>query len=1261
MHSRTFVTFVRICLAAVVAAMLITSAGAQTGTSSVRGTVVDQQGSLIPGAKVTLTNEADKSVHSQNTGPAGSFSFDLIPPGDYRIEVESAGFKKLAEPVHALIAHPSDLTLTLDLGTTSETVTVRAENGAVQVNTQDSALGANILSDQIVNLPLEGRDVLSLLTLQAGVTRDGYVAGARSDQSNITLDGLDINEAQTSKIDAPVLRLNSEAIEEFRVATVNANANSGRSSGAQISLVTKRGSDQFHGSLFEYNRIRLFEANDWFNNAAQPAIPRLDLIRNTFGAALGGPIIKDRLFFFYSYEGRRDASGASAPVTIVPTPSLGQGLVSFKNTNGSFATLGPSDLARIFPETGGENPAAVQALAAAASKYSGNDFTAGDSQAGQLANTIGYRFNSPNRTSLNSHVLRLDANLTSNQTLFVRQNIIDDHLSNGTSAFPDTQQPTIWSHPMGYALGHTWTIGPSLVNSFHYGQTREAFSTIGDQHGNVIRFRNVFSPITGSVDVNRITPVHSLVDDLSWIKGKHTFQFGATFTDIRNNRTTFSGAYDSAITNPSFYNQGPTAYQVVNQYLKDTRGYGLDSSYNTSVNNAVTALLGRLNSYAKNYQFGHTGELLSAGTPSARTFATQTYEGYAQDIWKLKSNLTLTAGVHYTLARPIYETHGFELQPTEPLGTFFDKRVAGFAAGTPYIAPIVLNLSGPANNGKPLYNWDKTNFLPRVAVAWSPHSENRWISKVLGNKGESVLRGGFAMLNDYYGQQLATNFDLNNSLGFSASQTISAGVYNLGCSPYSLEVIHATNPAGSCPTTNLAPLFTGPNQPIRSLPRLPAPSNLTFPEQQPLDNQRRIQTSLDSNLVTPKNYVMSLTFERELHHGLLFQASYLGRLGRNLLAQRDVATPGNLVDPKSGMDWYTAATILEKLRAAQTPLSQIRPIPYFENLFPAFATNKSSPGCCFSSATQAVYNDLQAGNDPTGAQSDMDAFSTVGPNAFYQPQYGALTTWATIGNSNYHALAVSLRARTSSLTLDINYTYSHSLDDASGLQTNGNFGTSSLILNPYRQRDNYVSSDFDLRHQININSLYQLPFGRGRLVAGNASGVLEALIGGWQLMNIFRWNTGGPFGTPYDVDHWATNWETQSYSTLTRPLSPDGCQSKSPVPAFFGNCLTYAYQSFRNAYPGETGMRNYFRFPNFINLDLGLGKTWKMPYKEGHQLQLRGEVFNLTNTQPFQNPNFGIYNVVEDPNLNTPPPNWTKFNTVQNVGRVMQFGLRYSF
>jgi hypothetical protein len=307
-----------------------------------------------------------------------------------------------------------------------------------------------------------------------------------------------------------------------------------------------------------------------------------------------------------------------------------------------------------------------------------------------------------------------------------------------------------------------------------------------------------------------------------------------------------------------------------------------------------------------------------------------------------------------------------------------------------------------------------------------------------------------------------------------------------------------------------------------------------------------------------------------------------------------------------------------------------------------------------------------AGNDWTDgeAQIDIALFDAGLPTRFMQPQYGALSAWSTIGNSNYNALAVSVRQRLRSLTLDLNYTYSHSLDDASGLQGAGGFGA-AFIENPIRQGANYANSDFDIRHLINGSAVWQMPFGRGRALM-NSSRALDAILGGWQLSGIYRWNTGLPVTSPYDDARWATNWNVQTRVTPTGSVQT--CPDRSGTPKLFGGSacnIKTLYQSFRNAYPGETGPRNYLRVPGYMNADLGLAKTWNMPWSEKHQLQLRWDVFNVANAQPFgavDTTRTGL-GVARDPalrNLN-PPANWSNFTQIQGAPRVFQVGARYSF
>ena len=301
-------------------------------------------------------------------------------------------------------------------------------------------------------------------------------------------------------------------------------------------------------------------------------------------------------------------------------------------------------------------------------------------------------------------------------------------------------------------------------------------------------------------------------------------------------------------------------------------------------------------------------------------------------------------------------------------------------------------------------------------------------------------------------------------------------------------------------------------------------------------------------------------------------------------------------------------------------------------------------------------------NDWTDTQDVIDG--SLGTNFFFNPQYGALSAYSSVARSWYHAGTLSLRERLGkSFTFDFNYTLSHSLDDASGLQTGGGYGA-LFILNPIDQRQSYASSDFDFRHIVNINSIWEMPFGRGRKFFGNSNGAVDAILGGWQLSGIYRWNSGAPADTPYDDARWATNWNAQSNAIRIAPIQSCPDRGGLLAPKLFGCDPTGIYRSFRNARPGEAGDRNVFRLPGYMALDMGISKEFRVPWSEKHKLALRFEAFNVTNTQrmgTLDTSRTGLGITIDPFNGASPPSNWSNFTGIQGQPREMQFGFRYSF
>ena len=1285
-----------VVISALVLVLLTASiAFAQSGLSSVRGIVTDSAGRAVQGAKVTLTDAQKNFERTQNTNNDGAYIFTAIPPGSYRLDVEATGFKKASlSELQLAIDTPGTQDVQLEVGNVAETVSVVAGADA-PINSTDATIGNTFESRRIVELPLNANNVVGLLSLQPGVTRAGYVNGGRADQSNITLDGVDVNEQQsgldivTAQAFSSVLRVLRDSTQEFRVTTTNPNADTGRSSGAQVSLATKSGTNDWHGSLFYFHRNTVTTANDFFNNASgrftptdplvlsgaatvgDERVPRPPLLRNFFGGSVGGPVKKDRAFVFFAYEGLREATSTPG-VQVVPLPHVAQGIIRYRHTNANFSDascpagtplgivcLTPAQINQAYLNANGITPGvsqpALDFLKDIARRFPANDtITAGDG-----VNTGGFRFNASTPTTQDTYVLKFDFNLTNSQTLFVRGNYQDDNIGLAP-ILPNFQAPEIWYHPKGFAAGHSWTISNRTVNRFTYGLTRAAFTRQGDQTGNQLSFRFIFAPTLTS-SLTRVTPVHNFVDDVTFVKGNHTLQFGGNVRLIENTRQSFASAFDSLTTNPSGYaasaavltTSGPDAGGTA--IFPNVAGNSL-----TPLRNILSAVIGRFSQYTANFLYDQDGKILPTGSSADRTFATQELELYWQDQWRVRNNLTLTYGIRWGTSTPVYEVNGFQVQPTTSLGGYFEKRKESAFNGVPFNDPISLDLSGKANDKPGFYKQDWNNFAPVFAVAWQPELPDNFWGKLIGREGKAVFRAGFRTTYDRIGSALTVNFDLNNQLGFASAQTIPVNTYNV--------------------STRLAPAFTGTIPDVRTLPFIAGnfSNTISFPLNQPANGAERIETSLDDTITTPINYSYNFSYARELNRGLSFELSYVGRFARNLLGQRDIMHFNNLRDPKSGQTFYEAMQALIDQRYLGVPVTSVGPIPFFENILPGIAGNFNVLGVTRSlTATQSAYRRIALPSvggtnvtDYTFLQSNArwdDKPFSIFNNTFVNPQYAALNTWSTFALSNYNSAQVSVRQRLSDdVTFDFNYTLSHSLDDASGLQSAGNFSTASLIFNPLDPMSNYANSDFDIRHNINANWLVGLPFGRGKKFLSDAGTITNGILGGWDVTGIFRWNSGLPATTrAFAFQRWATNWQISSGMVAVRPIE-EHYGDVNGAPNMFAD-PTAVVQSFRDPKPGEGGDRNTLRYPGYFTVDAALHKTFRMPI-EGHALTFRWEVFNVTNTQRLTGFNGSGISTV-DPFIagGAPPIGFGNFTGTQaplgesKAGRLMQFGLRYVF
>jgi len=370
--------------------------------------------------------------------------------------------------------------------------------------------------------------------------------------------------------------------------------------------------------------------------------------------------------------------------------------------------------------------------------------------------------------------------------------------------------------------------------------------------------------------------------------------------------------------------------------------------------------------------------------------------------------------------------------------------------------------------------------------------------------------------------------------------------------------------------------------------------------------------------------------------------------------------PLNLVDPASGMDYFTAASTLAKLDFAGTPLSQIPKLPFWENLFPGYA----EPGI---SATQAIFRDYYSRSGGFGPDYTTSLFaldvgcdpcSKFGNFSLFNPQFSNLNALRSLMSTSYHSLQLMVRRQLSrGFQYTANYTMSKSIDVASVREIDGLF--SGSILNSWRPSARKAVSDFDMTHQFNFTALYELPFGKGRKFFSGAPGVADAFLGGWRLSSIFRITSGLPVSIGNGFQ-FPTNWEFTGFATQTGTLPKTGVfknviakDGDKGEPNIFSD-VQKAFDAFRFTLPGDVGTRNDIRGDGYFTLDFSLAKSWKMPYRESHKLQFQWDVFNATNT-----PSYDVFSL-RGANLDS-RNTFGKYSATLSKARVMQFALRYDF
>lgn len=1269
-------------LATLTLCFFVVSASAQS-TAGLTGTVRDSNGAVIAGADVKLTDTKTGAELATKTNDQGVYNFPKVAPGiGYKLTFTAPGFQTLiindvALGVGNVETHNAEMTI----GEVSGTVVVTASN-EVTLNTTDASIGNVIGERRLKELPIQIRSSpAALIGLQPGVVgnnvgttttnRVGSVVGSRADQGNITVDGIDANDQATGQFAATVGNAPIDAIQEFRAISTNPGASDGRSSGGQVILSTKSGSNQFHGNLREYNRTAATAANSFFNNRAR--IPRPQLTRNQFGGSIGGPVIKDALFFFFDYEARRDAQGVSY-LRIVPLNHFRNGGLGFINSNSGCGTssrlnttpncitvLTPAQVAALDPKGVGGNAALLNFIN---SRYpQANDLTAGDG-----INTGGFRFNAPSSRKDNTYTTRIDWNANSKQRFFGRFSIArrtqTDTVNSVAAQFPgDPETAQIIVKDYSWVVGHTWTASSSFVNQATVGVSRSGLlfpTNFKPSFPNSFTFgMGLSNPFAGISDQDRFVMVPTIRDDVQWTRGNHQIEFGGSFKPIDSK----SG--------------------LVNDFNFPTVGLGgllggldptlrpstIASNTNTTItgnyDSAFAFLLGRFAQVNTNFNYDTSGKAFAPGTGKHRDYRYDELEVYAQDNWRIRNNLTINAGVRWHYYPAPYEKNGFQAGQDVDMRELFNLRQRNAAAGIrgESAEPLLhYDLIGKGNNARPLYKKDWNNFAPRFGFAYTPAFREGFLSKVFGDS-KTVIRGGGSVVYDRPGgaitfiqDQVSYLFDNSASTVYGSEATAAQALLN---NPRFTGI-------ATLPVNNVAPTITRPFTPFLNNPDcFGTVTGLCTGE---------FNYAVDQNFRTPYSIQYSLGFQREIPGNFILEMTYVGRQARKLFSQADIAQALNFKDPTSGQFMFDAFNALQAQLLAGTQaglpvatiVAGIANQPWFENQMNAAVQANYGAANCQAlvgvSCTRFILNNgtsrqFVLRGDTSDQVQRLNAQGLLLANVGMSAQFGTNIYIANQGASSYDGLLVSLRKRFSEgLQFDFNYTLSHSIDNGSSVV---NTVAGGLVCDLTNLRVCRGNSDFDIRHLINANFIYELPFGRGRTFGSTVPGWANQIIGGWEFTGIFTARSGLPFGTTTTAFPVGFNFNSPAALNLRNVPAMRAHIHDDPATGtiqFFNEPQTVFTSSrpttgvLRFPHHGEIGNRNIFRGPRFWNLDTALIKTWQMPWSEHQNLQLHWQAFNLFNHNSFGLPAVGITGT-----------SFGQITTSASSPREMQFALRYNF
>jgi Carboxypeptidase regulatory-like domain/TonB dependent receptor len=1280
----TFFVFVFV-FAVLLSVLPACPAWAQIGTSEITGVVTDASGAVVANAKVEAKNEDTGAVFNQNTTSSGNYSFPSLVPGRYSITVTVPGFQTFTSLHNVLtIGAPLVVDVALKLTTVGQTVEV-VESNYQRLETSNATVSDIMDTKQVQNLPLNGRNPLSLLTLEPGVVQRTFggagsgthVFGSRDRSHNVTIDGIDANESTVPNPQSNIQRLNPDNVQEFRTVTLGATAEEGRNSGANVMVASKSGGNGVHGSVYYFNRNTVYNANEFFNNATGQ--PRPDLKLNQYGFDVGGPIIKNKTFFFGSFQNNSikqsaPISSALATTPLVYTSAMRSG--NYRFVRGTVTANGKSfsrndqqlvdasgnllpgiptcsaanklencvDSYNIFahdPAGIGPDPATFAFIK---SLPLPNTFSGvGSACSSCIApadglNNAGFSWNPPTEFSGPHYMVRVDHTFGPNDSIFVRW--LQNHFNTTKGDFINAR-PQVYPGfpPLGevnrlgknLAISYRHTFSPNLVNEFTAGFNRFAFNfTFGESNPNF-------------GDPSKVPP---------WTDN---CLLGATIPDSFQNISSplcVSPHTQRAVTTPQFVDNiswihgAHTLRAGINFrfYIhNDSRGF--------FGNNALVPVVSFDGS---NRPSGFTAIPGQIGSDKATA-------PNSQDIARLQQAIVEVAGIPYSISQSYYanfnaNTYGsplaavvytrahqydsyvqdeWKVRPnlTLNLGIRWEYNPAPYDAKQTLVPNVLPDgLHGTVSYVK-AGSWFKNDNLtavgPRIGVAWAPDKKTSvragyaWLFDTLSTFQVTAIAGkmpGFLL-------GCVTTNDGSGNVGTTSGCATPAGTANRISQGYPLKI--------GAPTTTPSAALTVPAQPGSTAPGVGA---------------------FDPNLKNPSVHEWSLTIQRELPLHFVTEVGYIGKRGTHLyraydLNQGSIGQPGFLDSFKIARANALAGCNGDGTGCPAGVVGQ-SPTLLLQLVSPSFINSTSSK------------TDLQRGNignfatrmdnlaptvtcpptptNPPCVPSPRRAlpFNYVRPNA----QFGQIFFQDSGGDSYYHGLFVSARRRfEQGLDVSFSYTFSKSIDDMSvdptGASTGGGLSSTSFSRTPtdiHNFRLDRALSDFNNTHVVLASLLYDFPIGKTKKFAATAPRWVNLIIGGWSLTGLFIYQSG----EPYTISSGART-ENAAHNSTALIVGPNIRGGDLQFPSGTIGPVMYQTGGFITAPlndphlncqnvngtqtyfcippPGQNGSgRNTALGPNYWNLDSGLLKNFDLT--ERFKLQFRGEVFNVLNHPNFENP-----------------------------------------